>query len=72
MARDAKTQVIFNSSVLPAALAALAIGIFIIDTLTDLEIAVAVFYVAVVLISVGIFRKRGVMLVSAGCIGLTS
>jgi len=60
-----------TSSILPVAVAALAIGIFIVDTLTDLEIAVAVFYVAVVLISVSTFRKRGVMLVSAACIGLT-
>jgi signal transduction histidine kinase len=60
-----------TSSILPIAVAALAIGIFTIDTLTDLEIAVAVFYVAVVLISVSAFPKRGVMLVSAGCIGLT-
>jgi C4-dicarboxylate-specific signal transduction histidine kinase len=50
---------------------ALAIGIFVVDTLTDLEIAVAVLYVAVVLMSVGFCRKRGVVLVSLACMALT-
>ena len=45
------------SSILPVATAALTIGIFVLDTLTDLEIAAAVFYVAVVLISVRFFRS---------------
>ena len=59
------------SSILPVAAAALAIGIFVVDTLTDLEIAVAVLYVAVVLMSVGFCRKRGVILVSLACMALT-
>jgi signal transduction histidine kinase len=63
--------VIQTSSILPVAAAALAIGIFVADTLTDLEIAVAVLYVAVVLMSVGFCRKRGVILVSFGCMALT-
>src|SRR4030095_11630779 len=49
----------------------LAAGIFIADTATNLEIAVPVLYVAVVLVSVRFFDKRGVMLVAAGCIALT-
>ena len=57
--------------VLPIATAVLAIGIFVIDTLTDLEIAVAVLYVAVILMSIGFCRKRGVILVSLGCMCLT-
>jgi len=56
---------------LPMVTAALAIVIFIADTVTDLEIAIAVFYVAVVLISVSFCHTRGVVLVSIGCIGLT-
>ena len=56
---------------LPFLTAALAIGIFIADTVTDLEIAVAVFYVAVVLISVSFCRTRGVVFISIGCIALT-
>jgi signal transduction histidine kinase len=50
---------------------ALTIAIFIFDTATDLEIAVAVFYVAVVLTSVRFCGSRGVLLVSAGCMALT-
>jgi C4-dicarboxylate-specific signal transduction histidine kinase len=57
--------------VLPYVAAALAFVIFIFDTITDLEIAGAVFYVIVVLMSVGFCRRRGVILVSAGCMGLT-
>ena len=60
-----------TSSILPVATAALTIGIFVLDTLTDLEIAAAVFYVAVVLISVRFFQKRGVVLVAAACMALT-
>ena len=63
--------VVKTSSILPVAAAVLAIGIFVADTLTDLEIAVAVLYVAVVLMSVGFCRKRGVVLVSLGCMALT-
>jgi signal transduction histidine kinase len=71
MKREPHFPKIATSSIVPIAAAALAIGIFVIDTVTDLEIAVAVFYVAVVLMSVSFCRKRGVMLVSAGCIALT-
>jgi C4-dicarboxylate-specific signal transduction histidine kinase len=60
-----------QSSVLPFAAAALAIVIFVFDTVTDLEIAVAVFYVAVVLMSVSFTQKRGVVLVAATCVTLT-
>ena len=59
------------SSILPMAAAVLATGIFVADTLTDLEVAVAVLYVAVVLMSVGFCRKRGVVLISFGCMTLT-
>src|ERR1700730_526683 len=59
------------SRVLPIATAAFAIGIFIADTLTSLEIAVAVLYVAIVLMAARFLRARGVLLVSAGCVSLT-
>lgn len=49
----------------------LALAIFVADTVTDLEIAVAVFYVAIVLISIKLFRRHGVLAVSAGCMALT-
>jgi len=58
-------------AVLPVAIAALAIAIFIVDTVTDLEIAVAAFYVVVVLISVFTFERRGVLFASASCVALT-
>jgi hypothetical protein len=49
----------------------LAVGIFVVDTITDLEIAIAVFYVVVVLMSVFAFDRSGVLIVSAGCLALT-
>jgi C4-dicarboxylate-specific signal transduction histidine kinase len=54
-----------------SAIMALAAAIFVADTVTDLEIAFAVLYVAVVLISVGTGRPRAVMLVGGGCAILT-
>ena len=69
--RWSRAPTIAASSILPFATAALAIGIFVFDTVTDLEIAVAVLYVAVVLMSVGFSGKRGVVLVSLGCMALT-
>lgn len=49
----------------------LAIAIFIADTVTPLEIAFAVFYTIIVLLSVNYTRKTGVVLISVGCIVLT-
>jgi signal transduction histidine kinase len=60
-----------NSLILPIAASTLAIGIFVFDTITDLEIAVEVLYVAVVLISVSFCRTQGVILISLGCMALT-
>ncbi|MGA2567222.1 MAG: ATP-binding protein [Pseudolabrys sp.] len=56
---------------LPAATAALAAAIFIADTVTDLELAVPAFYTAVVLLSVRFCKKREVILVGLGSLGLT-
>jgi two-component system sensor histidine kinase KdpD len=60
-----------NPIVLPIFAVALAIGIFAVDTTTDAEIAVAVLYVAVVLMSVRFCETRGVILVALGCMALT-
>lgn len=49
----------------------LASVIFIIDTLTSIHIAVAVLYVAVILMSVSLFSRKGVIGVSLSCSGLT-
>ena len=57
--------------ILPISAGAIAVAIFVVDTITDLEIAVAVFYIVVVLMSVSFCRARGVIMVSAGCMGLT-
>jgi len=56
---------------LPIAAIVLASAIFVVDTLTDLEIAVPVFYTAVILIAVRFCSRRGVVFVGLGCIALT-
>ena len=58
----------------PAVLVAagfIAAAIFVADTLTQLEIAVAVLYVAVILISVRTLERRGVLIVALACVTLT-
>jgi len=56
---------------LPVLSMVLAISIFVLDTITALEIAIAVFYIVIILMSVSFCRKRGVIIVSAGCVVLT-
>ena len=58
------------SSAIPVMVLLLA-AIFISDTLTDLEIATAVFYIAVILLAVGRFQSRYVLGFAAICILLT-
>ena len=60
-----------TSSFLPIAAAAFAIAIFIVDTVTTLDIAVAVLYVVVVLMAANFLQRRGVLLVGLGCMALT-
>ncbi|WP_343729293.1 ATP-binding protein [Duganella sp.] len=45
--------------------------IFAIDTFSPLDMAIAVMYVVVVLLSAGIWARRGVLLATAACLGLT-
>ena len=61
----------FTSARLPFATAGLATGIFIADTVTRVDIAVPVLYVAVVLLSARFCRPSGVRMVAAGCAALT-
>ena len=61
----------FTSARLPVATAALATGIFIADTVTRVEFAVAVLYVAVVLLSARFCKPPGVAMIAAGCAALT-
>ncbi len=49
----------------------LIIAIFIADTVTDLEIAAAVFYVAVVLLAVRLLQPKAVLATAALCVVLT-
>jgi len=52
-------------------LAVLTAVIFVLDTITNFEIAVAVLYVAIVLIAVQHLGRRQVVMVAAGCMALT-
>ena len=56
--------------IVPIAAGALAIAIFVVDTLTHVNVAVGVLYVAVVLMVVRSFEQRVVLLVAAGCMVL--
>ena len=56
---------------LPFATALMALGIFVMDTVTSRPIAVAGLYVAVVLLAVNFAKRRGVILIAFGCITLT-
>lgn len=54
-----------------ALLVVLALLIFAIDTFTPLDMAIAVMYVVVVLLSVNLWQRHGVILTSAACLALT-
>jgi signal transduction histidine kinase len=56
---------------LPVSIVALSALIFIADTITDMQVAVPVFYAVVVLMSVFAFDRRGVLVLAAGCVALT-
>jgi PAS domain S-box-containing protein len=57
--------------VVPLLTAIVAVAIFVVDTLTPLDIAVAVLYVAVVLLAVDFAEYSGILAVAAGCAALT-
>ena len=59
------------SRILPFIAGAFALGVFVVDTVTTLDIAIAVLYVVVVLLAADNFQRRGVLLVSLGCLALT-
>jgi signal transduction histidine kinase len=56
---------------LPVMATALALAIFLVDTATTLDIAIAVLYVVVVLLCANFLNTRGVVLVASGCAALT-
>src|SRR5215475_11868269 len=61
----------FRSARLPIATAVLATAIFIADTATRVDVAVAVLYVVIVLLTARFCSRSCVMLVAAGCVALT-
>lgn len=61
----------FNSMVLRLGLGTTTLAIFIVDTLTSLNIAVAVLYVLVMMIAMDSFSAHGVRLLAFACGGLT-
>src|SRR5882757_8628699 len=60
-----------GSPIVPVIAGAIAIAIFIVDTATPLDIAIAVLYVVVVLMAANSFQRRGVLLVASACLALT-
>ena len=70
MTRQVPSSGNVRSFVLASATAACAVGIFIADTITRLEIAIGMLYVAVVLMAARLCQPRGLVLVSLGCTGL--
>lgn len=56
----------------PAFAAGLAIAIFLVDTFTPLDVAIAVLYVAVVLLSLNFATRRQLILIAVGCAALTA
>src|SRR5882757_2145398 len=58
-------------SLLPVVAAVFAAAIFIADTFVTFDIAIAVLYVAVVLLSVSFCRRRGIIIIAAICMALT-
>lgn len=54
-----------------AIIAVLMAAIFIIDTITDLEIAASVFYIIAILLAVGQFRRGNIIGLASACIALT-
>lgn len=61
----------FRPRVRLAAIVVLLIGIFVFDTVTDLEIAGAVFHVAVILLAIGWLPTRRIIALAGACIVLT-
>ena len=59
------------SLLLPSLAAIVAIAIFVVDTVTPLDIAIAVLYVAVVLLAMDFAGRNGILIVAGGCAALT-
>lgn len=51
--------------------ALLCLSIFLVDTLSPLDMAIAVLYVVVVLLSAGLFGRTGLLIVAGACVMMT-
>ena len=67
----AASATIISSRFLPVVSAAMALAVFVLDTITATEIAVGVLFVGVVLLSARFLSQNGVVLASLGCMALT-
>ena len=70
MKRELPSRPVANSFALSVTTAAIAVAIFVVDTIAPLDIAIAVLYVAVVLLAARFLARRGVVLVALGCVAL--
>lgn len=66
MRRDARTPLLSTLLILSTVL------IFIVDTFTPLDVAIAVMYVVVVLLSASVWQRRGVLWTCAACLLATA
>ena len=62
---------ISNPPFLPIIAGVLAVGIFVVDTASTLDMAIAVLYCVVVLMGASFLQRRGVLLLSSTCLALT-
>ena len=60
-----------GSPLLSLLLVGVTLLIFAVDAFTELDVAIAVMYVVVVLLSASIWARRGVILTTVLCMGLT-
>src|SRR5262249_29565005 len=61
-----------DSVAVPVLAATLAVAIFLVDTATPLEAAVAGRYRLVIMLAASVMSRRGLLLVTCGCIALTA
>lgn len=66
-----RSGLVVSDLVGPVLTVVLAVAIFLVDTLTPFDVAIAVLYVAVVLLSTNFLPQRGVLAVGLGCMLLT-
>jgi C4-dicarboxylate-specific signal transduction histidine kinase len=72
MATDRRHMLMPRPALHFAVLVLLMALIFVADTLTELEIAVSVFYAAVILGAIDLLPKRGVVILACACVALTA